>query len=198
MACETREWKGWGQHHAVRPGVCSKPPDDLRHSYAPWSLFTFSQRQCRHLLRFSNGPTDSMETPNRRTHCVSVWCLHSAWKQDNTLLWFPDHDDHYKFMNNNGIDVICMQQLRQRLLHFLSVLKSTIESAATILQSYVVITCKWLRILPALCLISFESELKHTWPSLSEAPFCPSWWWWCTWWVPAAYLVGPGISIARP
>ena len=84
-----------------------------------------------------------------------------------------------------------MQQLRQRLLHFLSVLKSTIESAATILQSYVVITCKWLRILPALCLISFESELKHTWPSLSEAPFCPSWWWWCTWWVPAAYLVGP-------
>ena len=67
-------------------------------------------------------------------------------------------------MNNNGIDVISMQQLRQRLLHFLSVLKSTIESAATILQSYVVITCKWLRILPALCLISFESELKHTWP----------------------------------
>ena len=95
-------------------------------------------------------------------------------------------------MNNKGIDVICLQQLRQRLFHLPSVLKSTIESAATIFQSYVVITCKWLRILPAhCCLISFESELKHTWPSLSEAPFCPSWWWWCTWWVPAAYLVGP-------
>ena len=39
-------------------------------------------------------------------------------------------------MNNKGIDVICLQQLRQRLLHLLSVLKSAIESAATILQSY--------------------------------------------------------------
>ena len=32
----------------------------------PETLFT-SQRQCCHLLRFSNGPTRSMETPNWRT-----------------------------------------------------------------------------------------------------------------------------------
>ena len=82
--CEAQECKGWGRHQTVRPTVCSEPPHDLRHSYAPSILYSPERRQCCHLLRFSNGPTSPMETPNRRT----AMCQHpdSASKQNKAPL----------------------------------------------------------------------------------------------------------------